>query len=42
VTFVPVQSAYHNLREDPNLPWEVDIWYQMGQLQLDFFQKHLR
>lgn len=42
VTFVPIQNAYHNLREDPLLPWEGDIWEQMGQLELDFFQKHLR
>jgi acetyl esterase/lipase len=41
-TFVPIQNGYHNLREDPSLPWEGDIWYEAGQMQLDFFQKYLR
>jgi dipeptidyl aminopeptidase/acylaminoacyl peptidase len=41
-TFVPIQHAYHNLREDPSLPWEGDIWSEMGQLGLRFFQRHLR
>ncbi|HVU70900.1 MAG TPA: alpha/beta hydrolase [Ktedonobacteraceae bacterium] len=41
VTFMPIQNAYHNLREDPALPWEGAIWHEMGQLALRFFQQHL-
>jgi acetyl esterase/lipase len=40
-TFVPIPGGYHNLREDPTLPWEGDIWREMGQLGLDFFRQHL-
>lgn len=40
-TFVPIQDAYHNLREDPSLPWEGEIWSTMGQLGLHFFQQQL-
>jgi acetyl esterase/lipase len=41
VTFVPLQDVYHNLREDPDLPWEGNIWSEMGQLGLDFFRQYL-
>jgi acetyl esterase/lipase len=40
-SFVPVQGGYHNLREDPALPWEGDKWRDMGEMALGFFQQYL-
>jgi dipeptidyl aminopeptidase/acylaminoacyl peptidase len=41
VEFIPIQGGYHNLRNDPDLPWAEENWEQLGWQALSFFQKHL-
>lgn len=41
VEFLPIQGVYHNLRNDPDLPWAEENWEQLGWQALSFFQKHL-
>ena|SRR6266446_3919474 len=41
VEFIPLQGVYHNLRNNPDLPWAEENWEQLGWQALAFFQKHL-
>jgi acetyl esterase/lipase len=39
--FVPVDGGYHNLRDDPELPYAGDVWDDIGAQTIDFFRRHL-
>jgi len=41
VDFLPIQGVYHNLRENPHLPWTNENWEMSGWQAASFFQKHL-
>lgn len=40
-SFVPVDGGYHNLRDDPDLPYGGNIWHDIGEQTIDFFRHHL-
>ena len=40
-TFIPVEGGYHNLRDDPNLPYSGEVWDSVGEQTIAFFHRHL-
>lgn len=41
-TFIPIQGGFHNLRDDPDLPYRGEVWDNVGQQTIEFFHRHLR
>ncbi|MGH3489073.1 MAG: alpha/beta hydrolase fold domain-containing protein [Actinopolymorphaceae bacterium] len=39
---ITIEGGHHNLRNDPDLPYEGDVWDQIGEQTIDFFDRHLR
>ncbi|MBM7784908.1 alpha/beta hydrolase [Tenggerimyces flavus] len=41
-TFIPIEGGYHNLRDNPDLPYDSDVWDNIGEQTIEFFDHHLR
>lgn len=41
-TFHPIDGGYHNLRQDPDLPYNGDVWDGVAAKTIEFFRQHLR
>jgi acetyl esterase/lipase len=39
--FVPVKGGYHNLRDDPGLPYSGEVWDNTCRQAVEFFRRHL-
>jgi acetyl esterase/lipase len=40
--FVPIEGGFHNLRDDPDVPYPSPVWDRVGELVIDFFHQTLQ
>lgn len=41
-TLIPIEGGYHNLRDDPDLPYRGEVWDNVAAQTVEFFDRHLR